>query len=35
MIKIEGGFICHPDCRGGAGVVAAPREPRPSGKAEA
>ncbi len=37
MVEVEGGFICHPDCRGGSGTVvtAAPHGPRPAGKAEA
>ena len=36
MIKVEDGFICHPNCGGDSGTVvaAAPREPQPSGKAE-
>ncbi len=36
MVKVEGGFICHPDCQGdsGTGVAAATHGPRPAGKAE-
>lgn len=36
MVKVEGGYICHPDCGGDSGTVvaAASRGPRPAGEAK-